>query len=173
MEIWDLYDTNRQPLNKTHVRGIPMVPGEYHTVVAVWTVNSKNEILLTLRHPNKQKCPNLWENTCGSVLAGESSTAGAVRELKEETGITITENDLILLGTKKEASAFVDTYLIYKDAMIEDLTMQEDETSEAQWVTLEKLDQMVGADLFAPPVVGRLIALRKEFESHLTNHTLR
>ena len=167
MEIWDLYDENRQPLNKTHVRGDSMVPGEYHTVVAVWTVNSKGEILLTLRHPHKQKHPNMWENTCGSVLAGEGSKAGTVRELKEETGITVTESDLIMMGTRKESSSFVDTYLIHKDAKIEDLTMQEEETVKAQWVTLEQLDRMIGEGYLASPVVERLIPIRTEFEKHI------
>lgn len=170
MEIWDLYDADRQPLNKIHVRGDSMVPGEYHTVVAVWTVNSRGELLLTLRDPHKKKHPNMWENTCGSVLAGESSKAGAVRELKEETGIVTAESELIMLGTKKEKSAFVDTYLIHKDVMIEDMTMQEEETVAAQWVTLQELDKMMGEGLLASPVVERLAAVRKEFEQQINTY---
>jgi 8-oxo-dGTP diphosphatase len=167
MELWDLYDTNRQPLNKVHTRGIPMASGEYHTVVAVWTGNGKGEVLLTLRDPAKIKCPNLWENTCGSVLAGESSKAGAIRELHEETGIAAQESDLILLGTNQEETAFVDLYFVHKDIPIESLTMQEGETVKAQWATLAELDTMIAEGIVAPPVVARLFLIRKELEQQL------
>jgi len=39
-----------------------------------------------LRHPNKKEYSNYWENTGGSVLSGETSKVGAIRELFEETG---------------------------------------------------------------------------------------
>ena len=38
-ELWDVYDENRRLTGKTHVRGLPMAPGEYHLVGDVWTVN--------------------------------------------------------------------------------------------------------------------------------------
>src|SRR5690554_4967672 len=143
MEKWDLYDKNRKPLNRTHARGTEMVIGENHIVVDIWTVNSDKEILLTLRHPDKQIYPNFWENTGGSVVTGETSRLGATRELFEETGINAKEDELVLLGTKKEETAFVDTYIVRKDISISDLTMQEGETVDAKWVTIDKLDEMI------------------------------
>lgn len=165
MEQWDLYDGNRHPLNKTHIRGNEIAPGEYHIVVEIWTVNSKGEILLTLRHPKKEIYPNLWENTGGSVLVGESSKEGAARELKEETGIIASESELILLGTKREGSAFVDTYIVHKDISIESLTMQEGETVSAQWVTLQEFDYIIDEGLLAPLIVESLKPFRKKFEN--------
>lgn len=86
-EYWDLYDENRRPLGETHLRGLALPKGTYHIVVEVWTVNSKGEILLTLRDPKKETYPDKWECTGGSILAGETSKTGAVRELFEEIGI--------------------------------------------------------------------------------------
>lgn len=169
MEIWDLFDEKRQPLNKIHNRQNKIIIGEYHCVVGIWTVNSNNEILLTLRHPAKKKYPNLWENTGGSVLSGETSKAGAIRELFEETGIIINENELFFLGTKKEEKAFIDTYIIRKNIEISELTMQEGETVDAQWVTLDKLDEMIKLGTIALPVEERLAPLRKVFEDFLFN----
>ena len=165
MEKWDLFDENRKPLNKTHKRGDEMKVGEYHTVVVIWTVNNKHEILLTLRHPNKEAYPNLWENTGGSVLSRETSLKGAVRELFEETGIVADENELILLGTEKENSAFIDTYIVRKNVDISELTMQEGETIDAQWVSLDILDEMIKSGEIAIPISRRLIPLRDKFES--------
>ena len=35
MELWDLYDEHRAPLGRTHQRGLPLAPGEYHLAVIV------------------------------------------------------------------------------------------------------------------------------------------
>jgi 8-oxo-dGTP pyrophosphatase MutT (NUDIX family) len=167
MEKWDLYDESRQPLNKTHYRKDKMTIGEYHIVVGIWTVNDNNEILLTLRHPDKKEYPNYWENTAGSVLAGETSRAGAMRELFEETGITAGDNELLYLGTRKERTAFFDTYMVRKNLKISELTLQDGETVDAQWVTLDKLDEMIESGAVALPVSERLAPLRKGFEDFL------
>lgn len=167
MEKWDLFDEKRQPLNKTHNRGDKMISGQYHIVVDIWTVNSNSEVLLTLRHPDKKEYPNFWENTGGFALAGEPSKLGAIRELFEETGIIANENELFFLGTKKEESAFVDTYIIRKNVKISELTMQEGETVAAQWVTLDKLDEIIKSGTVALPVAERLEPLRKAFEDFL------
>lgn len=172
MELWDLYDEERQPLNKTHCRGEEMKTGEYHIVVEVWTVNDDKEVLLTLRHPDKKEFANLWENTGGSTIAGETSKAGAVRELYEETGIVALENELFYLGTNKGKTAFVDVYMLRKNKDISELKMQEGETVDAKWVNLEKFDEMINSGEIALPVIERLIPYREEFEKYLFNQTI-
>lgn len=98
MELWDLYDKNRNLIGKTHTRGETMERGLHHLVVEIWTINSKGEVLLTQRHPSKNH-GLLWECTRGAVTAGESSLDGAVRELKEETGLIAKKENLILIGS--------------------------------------------------------------------------
>ncbi len=169
MELWDLYDENRQALGRTHRRGEELKDGENHTVVAIWVVNSRQEILMTLRHPEKEEYPNKWENTGGSALAGESSKEGAVRELFEETGIRVTEEDLFLLGTTKESTAFVDLYVTRKDVSLSYLIMQEGETVGAKWVSLEELDQHIQDGSLAKPIGERLLPYREKFVAFLEN----
>ena len=53
MEVWDLFDENRRPLGKQAGRREPIVKGEFHIVVVVCVINEQNEILLTLRSPDK------------------------------------------------------------------------------------------------------------------------
>ena len=87
MELWDLYDAQRQPMNKLQMRGKPIPEGYYHIVVFIWTFTYDGRLLLTKRDACK---PGglLWEVTGGSVLHGETSQEGAKRELYEETGIS-------------------------------------------------------------------------------------
>lgn len=172
-EKWDLFDENRKPLDRQHTRGFEMIPGEYHTVVGIWVVNDNNEILLTLRHPDKEDYPGLWENTGGSVLSGETSRQGAARELYEETGIEVSENELAYLGTNREGSAFIDLYAVRKNIEISGLTMQEGETAGAQWVTSEKLDELAAGGEIAEPIVRRLTLLRTGFDNFLHGCSLK
>lgn len=167
MEKWDLFNEKREPINKLHNRQEPLQKGEYHIVVGIWTVNSQNEILLTLRHPDKLDYPNCWENTGGCVLAGETSRQGAKRELFEETGISIDEDELFLLGTERGENAFGDTYIVRKDVDLSNLTMQEGETVEAKWVTLEQLDEMIASGVFVKPLGEKLETMREAFERYL------
>ena len=44
MEVWDLYDGERNPLGKKHVRGNKLQPGEFHIVVEVITLNADGRI---------------------------------------------------------------------------------------------------------------------------------
>ena len=52
---------------------------------------------MTLRDKAKPVYPNCWENTGGAVLAGETSLEGALRELREETGLAAQPEALRLL----------------------------------------------------------------------------
>jgi len=166
MELWDLYDENRRLLDRTHRRGEQMKTGEFHVVVEVWTINAEGEILVTLRDPNKRDYPNKWENTGGSVLSGESSRRGAVRELHEETGIVASENELIFLGTSKDRSAFVDIYFLKRDVKIEDIILQDGETVDAKFISLDTLESMIKDLSLALPPRKRLQHVRNEFDKH-------
>lgn len=94
-EFWDIYDENRNKTGKLAERdGYEFKDGEYHIVVTGIIFNSKYEILISKRASWK-KYGGLWECNGGSILAGETSLEGILRELKEELGISFTEKDAI------------------------------------------------------------------------------
>ena len=155
MEYWDLYDENLAPLHRTHRRGDPMEPGTYHLGVDVWIINPRNEILLTLRAPEKDALPDEWENTCGSVVAGESALEGAMRELREETGIVAGPEDLHAFFYRLAGDTHLFTYLLRRDVALSDLTFQPGETVDAMYVTPAKLDEMVARPFGARPAGER------------------
>ncbi len=155
MELWDLYDKDRNPLNKLHKRGKPIPKGEFHLAVSVLTQNSKKQILVTLRSPDKQPYPNLWEMTAGSVVAGEDSLSAAVRELYEETGISALPQELEYIGEYRGTGAIVDMYMIKRDIDLKDLRLQKGETDEAKWVTPAEFETIAESGSITPPVVRR------------------
>lgn len=86
-ELWDIYDKNKKKTGRTAERGVyQLKEGEYHIVVTGIIINSKNEILISKRAENK-KFGGMWECNGGSILTGETSLEGIIRELKEELGI--------------------------------------------------------------------------------------
>lgn len=159
MELWDLLDKDRNPLNRTHPRGrqYPMPPHTYHTIVSVFTVDREDRLLLTLRAPTKGMYPGYWEFTGGSGVSGEDSLTSAHRELLEETGIDCPPEELIFLGTLREPSAFMDCYLCRLDEAAEDvvITLQEGETVDYKWVTFCEFETMIHKGLIPPPCAMR------------------
>jgi len=119
-------------------------------------VNSRGEMLLTLRDGRKQPYPGKWENTGGAVLAGEDSRHGAARELREETGILADPNALTLLGAYRVDGVFADVYLLRRDVEIRDLTLQPGETVDARWATLDEIRGMRARGELAFPAPERL-----------------
>ena len=142
-ELWDLIDINKNKTGITHERNsvnpIPIPEGMYHLAVEIWTKKPNGEILLTQRHPEKNY-GLMWEATGGSVLSGESSIEGAVRELYEETGIEVNEYDLIYIGDVVGDTYIMDEYMyILKSDNIE-LILQSEEVVDAMWVSMEELE---------------------------------
>ena len=79
MELWDLYNENKELLNEELVRGEPIPDNRFHLVVHIWIRNSNNEYLISQRAANRPTFPLMWECPGGSVIKGENSLSGALR----------------------------------------------------------------------------------------------
>ena len=147
MELWDLFDSERKPLGRTHVRGEAFGEGEYYVCVEVWVRNSKGEFLIQKRHPAK-KAGNQWEFVGGGTLAGETTLQSAVREIAEETGIAAKEHEFTLFTTYQRKNYFQDIYLLRRDVDIKDIVLQPDEAVDARWATEEDILQLIANQEF-------------------------
>ena len=141
-EYWDVYNEQRLPSGKLHKRGNALKQGQFHLVVDIVVINTDGRLLIDRRSPKKRNCPNFWEFTSGSVLAGEESRQGAIRELNEELGISVDADSLTLLGSTQLDHRLVDTYMLIMPVDLEQLTLQEGEVAEARLVSLHQLDEI-------------------------------
>lgn len=63
--------------------------GQLHRAFSVFVFNSRGEMLLQRRHPEKYHSGGLWSNACCShPRPGEATAEAAVRRLSEELGIS-------------------------------------------------------------------------------------
>ena len=139
-EIWELVDGQKRKTGILHERiHSNLIPkGLFHIVVEIWTKTPDGRILLTQRSPQKPMGLR-WECTMGSILFGEDSRDGAVRELAEETGISAKKEDLIFLGDEFYDNWIVDSYL-YLPKEMPKLSLQEEEVCDARFVPEEKVE---------------------------------
>ncbi len=149
MEIWDLYNLNRDVIG-THIRGSELPENGYHLVVHVWLKDSHGRYLMTQRSPQKPTFPSFWECVGGSVLQGESSIDAAVRETEEEIGVRFSADEGKLLFTKvrgtvdgKRYNDIVDVWLFHYDGVIdvaENATT--DEVAQVRWMCKDEISHL-------------------------------
>ena len=139
-EIWELVDGQKRKTGILHERiHSNLIPkGLFHIVVEIWTKTPDGRILLTQRSPQKPMGLR-WECTMGSILFGEDSRDGAVRELAEETGISAKTEDLIFLGDTFYDHWIMDSYL-YLPKEMPKLSLQEEEVCDAKFVPIEEVE---------------------------------
>lgn len=170
MELLDIYDKNRRFTGKITVRGQQRGEDEFVLGAVVWIINSRKELLITLRSPEKESWPDYWENTGGAVLSGESSIEGCLRELKEETGIQAEASQLTLLGTEMGNDTFFDIYAIVKDVDIADVRLQPGETADARWVTVGEFEAMCDEGSVAQPIAVHYRRVKPALMEYIKTH---
>ena len=154
-EIWDLYDENRELLGKDHVRGEQLPIDGYHLVVHVWIRNSKGEYLIAQRSANRPTFPLVWECVDGSVIKGEDSLQGALREVKEEVGVDLLpeKGQVILSDIKKiefgkVVNKIVDVWLFEYDGEVDLSNATTDEVAQVAWMNQEQIKELFEHNMF-------------------------
>lgn len=149
MELWDLYTENRQLTGNTHIRGEELPDGAYHLVVHVWIRNRKGEYLISQRSANRPTFPLMWECVGGSVVKGETSLQGAIREVKEEVGIDLSDDDGKLVFSKtrktidgKKFNDILDVWLFEYNGEVNLSEATTDEVAQIKWMTCQEIQSL-------------------------------
>ncbi|TQR15303.1 GNAT family N-acetyltransferase [Psychrobacillus soli] len=151
MEVWDIFNENREKTGETHIRGEDLQEGDFHQVVHVWIMNEDGQLLIQRRQPWKIGWANMWDcSAAGSALMGETSEMAAIREVKEELGIDLEMSSSEILFTIKFPRGFDDHFLVVQDIDIEDIILQYEEVADAKWVTMEEVRELARNGIFIP-----------------------
>ena len=149
-ELWDAYLADGRPAGRTLARGEPIPAGLYHIVADVLVKHRDGEYLAMRRDFCKETYPGLFEaGASGSVLAGESPFAGALRELREETGITASGLTFLFAQSNLKDTLYF-CYLCRTDCAKESVTLQEGETIAYRWLAEADFFALMRSEAFAP-----------------------
>lgn len=147
-EFFDVLNEKGNFTGKTESREKCHKEGLWHKAVVVFIINSKNQVLLQRRSPNKRMWPNMWDVTAGGhVLAGEFGFEAILRETKEELGIELEKNDITFIGSTLSTNEkgdilnkhFNEYYIANKDLDETKLKLQLEEVSEVKWIDKDEI----------------------------------
>lgn len=155
MEMWDIYDENKQLTGRTMQRNDwNMKPGDYHLTVLGVIKRPDGTFLITQRVMTKSWAPGWWEVSGGGVMAGETSLQAVTREVVEETGIDVSNADGGYCfsyrrdNPKEKDNYFVDVYRFEMDITEADLKLQEAETAGYKFATLDEIKALAAEGIF-------------------------
>ena len=159
MELLDVVDENGVPTGTVVSREKAHAEGIRHRTAHVWLVRfrqGKAEVLLQKRCQDKDSWPGCYDiSSAGHIPAGADYIASALRELKEELGVSVKEEELKDCGmhrmdvnTEFYGKPFIDrqvskVYLLHLDWEAEDFKVQEEEIESVIWMDFEECMQAV------------------------------
>ncbi len=149
MEIWDLYNENREVIGE-HIRCEKLPENAYHLVVHIWIRRSDGKFLISQRSADRKQFPLMWETVGGSVLKGESSLEGAVREVKEEVGIDLhpAEGTLAFSRIRKTVGGkpfndILDVWVFPYDGEVSLDRATTNEVAQVKWLDSSEINRML------------------------------
>lgn len=144
-ELIDIYDENRNKTGLALPRKTKLVKGQFMLYVIALIENEKGEFLVTQRTMDKKWAAGHWEIPGGGAVAGETAFDAVCREVKEETGLDVSDCvPRVLYSYRNEDldsgdNYFTDIFLIHKDFSLDDVTV---EAHEVQSVKMADLDEI-------------------------------
>ena len=148
-ELIDILTPDGKPTGKTALKSEAHKNGWFHATVHIWLYTSDKKILLQQRAFTKKVFPGLWDiSVAGHIAAGEGILTAAKREVFEELGLPITEEELFKIGTRihhvEHKNGIIDNehhhvFIAELKTPLEKLILQKDEVEGVKLFDLEVL----------------------------------
>ena len=107
----------------------------------IWLVNDRGQLLCSKRSEALSGNPGKWQTYFGGhVPAGMTFRQNAVKELKEEIGLSVDEQDLFLVskGRDDKNKKFFESCASRFNGMPTDLNFTDGEVTEAKWMDMDE-----------------------------------
>jgi len=139
MELFDILDKDGNKTGLTAKKGTQLQDGQFYLGIHVYIFNSSMEFLLQQRSYNKAFLPGGWDVILEHAIAGETSRECAIRGIKEEIGLHVSDISFIGRMFWKEHHHIVDIYFAKKDFQVDALSFGQGEVIAAAFVSKEEM----------------------------------
>lgn len=164
MEYLDVVDEYGNPIGEVVERTKAHSLGIRHRTSHVWIVRKKDgkvQLLLQKRCKEKDSFPECYDiSSAGHIPAGCGYVESALRELQEELGLEVTEEELLECGnitiditSSFHEHKFVDkqvakVFLLWKDIPESRITLQKEEIESVVWMNFDEVKEGVAGNVF-------------------------
>lgn len=152
MALFDVLNKKGEPTGTTKDSKQVFIDGDWHKASHMWIINSKSEVLISKRSQNVGFYKDFWTMSAGGhVDAGETGLECAVRETKEELGVTFKPSEFLYLFTvpfeadlpEKKVRQFNDIFLICSEKKISEYHFDKEEVSEIKFIHYKELEKLI------------------------------
>ena len=142
MEYLDVVDENDNLTGEIKDRDYVHNNNLFHRHVSCFILNKNGEVLLQRRSMTKKKNPGIWAKTGGHVDSGESVIDAIKREVKEEIGLEMDDNNIYFVNKFKSTNPnyFSYGYIYITDNKINDYKLQLEEVDKVKYFKIEELE---------------------------------
>lgn len=123
-------------------------------------VKKDNKFLLV--QEAKEECLGKWNLPAGRLDEGETIFEGALREIKEETGLKVELQGILEIGNKKLKNADFVSIIFYACPLTDEIKFDYEEITDVKWFTYEEIINMK-ENLRSPELI--IAAIEKSYNN--------
>ena len=145
MEMLEIYDENNNDLGYDLERKEVHEKNLYHHHVSAWIMNNEGKILLQQRSFTKKKNPGKWAKTGGHVESNETEEYAIKREVFEEIGIKLKDNqikNIEIFKSKSKENYYTYGYIIFTNLKENEFILQKEEVEKVKYFEIEELEKI-------------------------------
>ena len=143
MELLDIYDNQGNITGKVIERGNKNVKLSKDEHIAVGVIYIENDNGLFLMQKTSPEKGGLYSSTGGHICHGETPIESIKREVYEELGININNDDIKELGYLLYDKPIRYMFYIKKDIDIEDIKVQKEEVDFVKYMPAEEINKLI------------------------------
>ncbi|HWR90220.1 MAG TPA: NUDIX domain-containing protein [Dissulfurispiraceae bacterium] len=170
-EILEIVDRQGRKIGQAPRSVIHSDPKLIHRVVHVFVFHSDGRLLLQKRSLNKDLYPGRWDTSVGGHISpGEDAMTAALREMREELGISC---DSLPLLSSHLFEGLLETELVFAYSCMHDgpFSWNTEEIDEVRYWSMKEIGNTLDKDIFTPNFeVSYARYLSRTKSSDTTNH---
>jgi len=144
-EIFDVVNDQDEVIDQKSRREVHRL-GLKHRAVHIIVTNAKGDIFMQKRSLSKDSSPGLWDTSAaGHVDSGEDYDTCAIRELREEIGLSITQPPRRLFYIKACEETGQEFVWVYHTVAEGPFVLHPEEIETGEWFTTQHLAEWIAS----------------------------